>query len=91
MNTQDIQACIASEHYLTAADATRANSAETPLFLLHFCVLVLKNGYTVTGTCRFHDFESMNVEIARKVSRANAVQKIWALEEYSRKQQAAGK
>lgn len=55
----DIEAEIASEHYFTAAQGMRAAFEECglpardlkyePLELLTFCVLVLKNGFTVTG------------------------------------------
>lgn len=64
------------------------------LHLLTICVLVLKNGFTVTGESACVSPENFNAEIGRKVARANAVQKIWPLLGYElkerqyRKQQA---
>ena len=52
------------------------------LDLLTFCVLVLKNGFTVTGESACASKENFNEEIGRKIARQNAVAKIWALEGY---------
>ena len=57
-----------------------------PLSLLSFCVLVLKNGFTVTGESACVSPENFDAEIGRKVARQNAVQKIWALLGFSLKQ-----
>lgn len=56
------------------------------LGLLTFCVLVLKNGFTVTGESACASPENFDAEIGRKIARANAVQKIWPLEGYLLKQ-----
>lgn len=53
-----------------------------PLGLLTFCVLVLENGFTVTGESACVSAANFNAEIGRKVARDNAVAKIWALEGY---------
>jgi hypothetical protein len=50
-----------------------------PLSLLTFCVLVLKNGFTVTGESACASPENFDAEIGRKIARQNAVQKIWPL------------
>lgn len=52
------------------------------LGLLTFCVLVLKNGFTITGESACASPENFNVELGRKIARQNAVQKIWPLEGY---------
>ena len=57
-----------------------------PLDLLTFCVLVLRNGFTVTGESACASPENFNAEIGRKVARANAVQKIWPLMGYALKE-----
>jgi hypothetical protein len=49
------------------------------LGLLTFCVLVLKNGFTVTGESACASFENFDAEIGRKIARAKAVEKIWPL------------
>ena len=82
----DIEANISSEHYFTATEAlvgeTRGPEWQaTPkaLDLLTFCVLVLRNGFTVTGESACASPENFDAEIGRKIARANAVQKIWPL------------
>lgn len=97
----DLQANIASESYFTAADGVRA-AAEgkpgsqlldeyvthegSPLSLLTFCVLVLRNGFTVTGESACASPENFDPEIGRKIARQNAEQKIWPLMGYALKQ-----
>lgn len=51
----------------------------SPLNLLTFCVLVLKNGFTVTGESACASPENFDAEIGRKVALENAKQKIWPL------------
>ena len=53
-----------------------------PLSLLTFCVLVLKNGFTVTGESACASPENFDAEIGRQIARQNAEQKIWPLEGY---------
>ena len=57
-----------------------------PLSLLTFCVLVLKNGFTVTGESTCASPENFDAEIGRNVARQNAVQKIWPLLGYQLKE-----
>jgi len=56
------------------------------LDLLTFCVLVLKNGFTVTGESACASPENFNAEIGRKIARQNAVAKIWPLMGYQLKE-----
>jgi len=87
----DIEANIASEHYFTAEDGvfgalhtTKDDLKARPaaLSLLTFCVLVLRNGFTVTGESACASPENFDAEIGRRVARENAVQKIWPLMGY---------
>ncbi len=55
---------------------------ETPLRLLTFCVLVLRNGFTVTGESACASPENFNPEVGRRIARENAVAKIWPLMGY---------
>ena len=52
------------------------------LRLLTFCVLVLRNGFTVTGESACASPENFDAEIGRKIARQNAVQKIWPIMGY---------
>lgn len=90
----DIEANIASQHFFTAAhgcignvDSNTTNKDLDSLDLLTFCVLVLKNGFTVTGESACASPENFDAEIGRKIARANAVQKIWPLMGYALKDQ----
>lgn len=87
----DIEANIVSEHYFTAADGcfgVEVQQCGTPvtniqaLNLLTFCVLVLRNGFTVTGESACASPENFDAEVGRKIARANAVNKIWPLMGY---------
>lgn len=60
------------------------------LSLLTFCVLVLKNGFTVTGESACASPENFDAEIGRKIARENATQKIWPLMGYELKSKLKG-
>lgn len=57
-----------------------------PLSLLTFCVLVLKNGFTVTGESACASPENFDAGVGRDVARQNAVNKIWPLLGYQLKE-----
>lgn len=61
-----------------------------PLHLLTFCVLVLKNGFTVTGESACASPENFNAEIGRRIARENAVAKIWPLMGYELRSKLTG-
>jgi len=84
----DIEANIAEEYFMTAANALKGTPGETssPLQLLTLCVLVLKNGFTVTGESACASPENFDAELGRKIARGNAVAKIWPLMGYALKQ-----
>ena len=77
----DIEANIEIETYFTAANG--AIDAGEPyhdaLTSITFCVLVLRNGFTVTGESACASPENFDAEVGRKIARQNAVQKIWPL------------
>jgi hypothetical protein len=98
----DIEANIESEHYFTADVDRRlvvAGKAVIPggipfdqvtpesLKILTFCVLVLRNGFTVTGESACASPENFDAEVGRKIARANAINKIWPLMGYALKEQ----
>jgi hypothetical protein len=56
---------------IPAAEAQ--DTLDGPLSLLTFCVLVLQNGFTVTGESACASPENFDAEIGRKVARQNAV------------------
>ena len=97
----DIEANIVSEHYFTALDGASAVSEDivnvwhddkdhgaekVPLSLLTFCVLVLRNGFTVTGESACASPENFDAELGKKIARKNAVNKVWPLMGYALKE-----
>lgn len=92
----NIAANIVSEHYFTAGNGVAGNIEAADditvaqfdtLKLLTFCVLILRNGFTVTGESACASPENFDAEIGRKIARQNAVQKIWPLMGYALKTQ----
>ena len=92
----DIESNIAGEFYFTAADGYYSSQVYDPngqpmdmmpppaaLGLLTFCVLVLQNGFTVTGESACASPENFNAELGRKIARQNAVAKVWPLMGYA--------
>lgn len=53
-----------------------------PIETLTFCVLVLENGFTVTGESACASPENFDAEIGRKIAFENARNKVWMLEGY---------
>jgi len=102
-----LEANIVSEHYFTAYDgrfgALKNGSyvgREVPkvndddlaaLELLTFCVIVLRNGFTVTGESACASPENFDAELGRKIARQNAVQKMWPLMGYALKERLSTK
>lgn len=122
----DVEACIASEHYFTAADGFRlhwltddhpahdtrtrvydiANNVNVrsyastsasidaaagtppPLALLTFCVLVTRNGHTVTGEAHCQNPAKFNAEIGRTEARKDAINKLWPMVVYAARLEA---
>lgn len=84
---------IASVHYFTAyggakyGRVTRDEPKDSQaLKLLTFCVIVLDNGYTVTGESACASPENFDVEVGQQAAYRNARNKIWPLMGYELKQ-----
>ncbi len=91
----DIEAAVQSEYFFTAGQGvdgeirSRDNAPrycyEKTLDVLTFCVLVLRNGFAVTGESACASQENFDAELGRKIARQNAVDKIWQLMGYALK------
>lgn len=80
----DVEAEIADERYINVGGSLTVAGdigipTDSPLHLLTVCVLVLKNGFTVTGESACASPENFNAEIGHKIARQHAVDKIWPL------------
>lgn len=62
-----------------------APNGNVALGLLTFCVLVLQNGFTVTGESACASPENFDAELGRKIARQNAINKVWPLMGYELK------
>ncbi|MDP3324229.1 MAG: Gp49 family protein [Hydrogenophaga sp.] len=87
VKSADVQASIVEEHYFTARDGCEGacgggGTYPVGLGLLTFCVLTLRNGFTVTGESACASPENFNADIGRRIARENAVAKIWPLMGY---------
>lgn len=96
----DIKANIISEHYFTAGDGAHGaalaagkdrSAYESSLDLLTFCVLVLRNGFTVTGESACASPENFDAEIGKRIARENAVAKVWPLMGYELRSKLAAR
>lgn len=91
----DIEANIVSEHYFTAADGAEKHCPDAsdpeslkplePLKLLTFCVLVLRNSFTVVGQSACASPENFDPETGRRMARENAIAEVWPLMGYELK------
>ena len=101
----DIEANIASESYFTAADGVRGASVGkpgeslipeyvtyegSPLSLLTFCVLVLRNGFTVTGESACASPENFDADMGRRMARQKAIDQLWLMLGYELRTKLAG-
>lgn len=94
LTPEHINDLIVSSIYFTGADAVNAamssktgciqselnilSAADT----LTFCILILRNGFTVTGESACASPENFDPEIGKKIAYQNAREKIWQLEGY---------
>lgn len=85
---EDIEAEITHEHYFTAEQGAGHAQAFNPrdhgdispvLGRLTFCVLVLRNGFSVTGESACVSAKNFNAQTGRTIARENAIEKMWLL------------
>ena len=79
---------IIDEYGFTAFEGAgnHADTVNPALKLLTFVVLVLRNGFTVTGESACASPGNFDADLGRKIARHSAVQKIWPLMGYALRQ-----
>jgi hypothetical protein len=100
---QAIEDNILAENYFSAmhgalaaaaAPGTEGSEATAPvpegLRRLTFCILTLKNGFTVTGQSSCVDIANFDGELGNKLAREDAVRQIWPLMGYELRTRLAG-
>ena len=80
-----------SDVVILRRDIASTEVMKPSLNLLTFCVLVLRNGFTVTGESACASPENFDAEVGRKIARQNAVSRIWPLMGYELRSQLANK
>lgn len=94
----DIEAQIASVHFLNAFDAVNAAVRQANAFrkvdepnkeyapwelqVLTICLMVLKNGFTIVGTSACVSPENYDRALGEKIAREKAIDQIWPLMGY---------
>jgi len=63
---------------------------DSPLHLLTFCVLVLRNGFTVTGESACADPATFDADIGQRLAREAALRKVWPLLGYELRTKLSG-
>lgn len=99
LTPEHVDSIIADAYYFKASDAQwGADPNTTSLIGMHkqletltFCVLILKNGFTVTGESACASPENFDAEIGKKIAYENAREKIWMLEGYLLKEKLSQK
>ncbi|MCG9081246.1 Gp49 family protein [Laribacter hongkongensis] len=79
-----------SDDFNERPESERVIEPPEPLELLTFCVLVLKNGYTVVGKSACASPENFDSGIGRKIARENAINEIWPLMGYELRTKLSG-
>ena len=74
---EDINASIADEYYFNAGEILGLK--DSPLNNKTFCLLVLSNGFTVTGESACVYPENYNKEIGERIAKEKAIDNIWPL------------
>ena len=98
ISPDDVEANIRHTYFFTAEEGAQGALAKTDpelgaefpsISMLTFCVLVLRNGFTVTGESACASPENFDAELGRKIARQKAVEKIWPLMGYALKERLA--
>lgn len=84
----DIRENIVGEYYFTALDGARGEGRIDPehekaLSLLTVCVLVLRNGFVVTGESSCVNPENSDAGTGKRLAYHHALEKVWPLMGYA--------
>lgn len=82
LTPQHIDNVIAAEYVFRVSEVLKDVPSHPALECLTMCVLVLENGFTVTGESACASPENYDRDIGFKIARDNARNKIWPLEGY---------
>lgn len=75
----DVEAEIAGEYCFVVGDVLNKAPVLPSCDLLTICVIVLKNGFIVTGESACASAENFDRDIGHKIARQHAINKVWPL------------
>lgn len=78
----EVEANIKSVYFYTAAEGIGASYIEEPLFRLTHCAIVLQSGFIVTGENMCQSPENFREDVAQKLAKEQAIDKVWELMGY---------
>ena len=95
LSDQNVESMIASEYAICAWDAFQEQANITPdaeraLRCVTIVVMVLRNGFTVTGSSACAAPDNYDANEGRKEARADALSKLWLCAEYANRNRLAG-
>lgn len=85
----DIDALIIAEYGGRASDLFKGCPTHESLERLTIVVLVLQNGFSITGTSSCVDIANYNAEIGYRIAREKAREQIWPLAGYMLRERLA--
>lgn len=86
-----IDSQIAAEYTFRVSDVLTDVPQHPSLGCLTVCVMILQNGFIVTGESACASPENYDADIGSKIARDNARNKIWAFEGYTLRNHLSGR
>ena len=86
---QSMEDKIAAEYSFTVDKALHGCPIMDCLKIMTICVIVMRNGFIVTGESAPASPENFNPELGRKFAREMAIRKLWGLEGYALREKLA--
>jgi hypothetical protein len=89
VSLQSIEDKIAAEYSFTADKALDGCPLHEALKIFTICIIVMKNGFMVTGESAPASPENFNAELGHKFAREHAIRKLWGFEGYALRERLA--
>lgn len=93
MTPADLEKFVAHEYFFTASQGVRAagylplDDLPGSLCCMTFCVIVMTNGYILTGQSACADPADFNADLGQKLARQDAIKQMWPLVGFVRRDQ----
>lgn len=84
-----LEAKIAAEYCFVVGEVLKDVPAHSALDVFTVCIIVMKNGFVVTGESAPASPANFNRDLGHKLAREQAVRKAWGFEGYALREQLA--